>query len=94
MPRISSSRLIEFGETRRGWLGVRVQPVTDDVAASLGMDSAKGALISGVAKGGPVENGPIQAGDVVLKFDGKDIHEMRDLCGSWRKALSARTLMW
>lgn len=70
---------IEFGETRRGWLGVRVQPVTDDVAASLGMDTAKGALISGVAKGGPVENGPIQAGDVVLKFDGKDIHEMRDL---------------
>ncbi len=72
-------QLIEFGETRRGWLGVRVQPVTDDVAAGLGMDSAKGALISGVAKGGPVENGPIQAGDVVLKFDGKDIHEMRDL---------------
>ncbi|MDO3442374.1 Do family serine endopeptidase [Agrobacterium sp. V1] len=72
-------QLIEFGETRRGWLGVRVQPVTDDVAASLGMESAKGALISGVAKGGPVENGPIQAGDVVLKFDGKDIHEMRDL---------------
>lgn len=72
-------QLIEFGETRRGWLGVRVQPVTDDVAASLGMDGAKGALISGVAKGGPVENGPIQAGDVVLKFDGKDINEMRDL---------------
>ncbi|MCZ7488467.1 Do family serine endopeptidase [Rhizobium rhizogenes] len=72
-------QLIEFGETRRGWLGVRVQPVTDDVAASLGMESAKGALISGVAKGGPVENGPIQAGDVVMKFDGKDIHEMRDL---------------
>lgn len=72
-------QLIQFGETRRGWLGVRVQPVTDDVAASLGMEAAKGALISGVAKGGPVENGPIQAGDIVLKFDGKDIHEMRDL---------------
>lgn len=72
-------QLIEFGETRRGWLGVRVQPVTDDVAASLGMESAKGALISGVAKGGPVENGPIVSGDVVLKFDGKDIQEMRDL---------------
>ncbi len=72
-------QLIEFGETRRGWLGVRVQPVTDDVAASLGMETAKGALISGVVKGGPVGNGPIEAGDVVLKFDGKDIHEMRDL---------------
>ena len=72
-------QLIEFGETRRGWLGVRVQPVTDDIASSLGMDSAKGALISGVVKGGPVENGPIQPGDVVLTFDGKPIHEMRDL---------------
>lgn len=72
-------QLIEFGETRRGWLGVRVQPVTDDIAGSLGMDSPRGALISGVVKGGPVENGPIQPGDVVLTFDGKDIHEMRDL---------------
>lgn len=72
-------QLIEFGETRRGWLGVRVQPVTDDIASSLGMDAARGALISGVVKGGPVENGPIQPGDVVLTFDGKDIHEMRDL---------------
>ena len=72
-------QLIEFGETRRGWLGVRVQPVTDDIAASLGMEAPRGALISGVVKGGPVENGPIQPGDVVLTFDGKPIHEMRDL---------------
>ncbi|MGV1904556.1 Do family serine endopeptidase [Agrobacterium cavarae] len=72
-------QLIEFGETRRGWLGVRVQPVTDDIASSLGMDTAKGALISGVVKGGPVENGPIKPGDVVLNFDGKPIQEMRDL---------------
>lgn len=73
------NQLIEFGETRRGWLGVRVQPVTDDIASSLGMDIARGALISGVVKGGPVENGPIQSGDVVLTFDGKSITEMRDL---------------
>ncbi|NTJ42743.1 Do family serine endopeptidase [Agrobacterium larrymoorei] len=72
-------QLIEFGETRRGWLGVRVQPVTDDIASSIGLDSPRGALISGVVKGGPVENGPIQAGDVVLNFDGKPIQEMRDL---------------
>lgn len=72
-------QLIEFGETRRGWLGVRVQPVTDDIASSLGMEAARGALISGVVKGGPVENGPIQPGDVVLAFDGKTIQEMRDL---------------
>jgi serine protease Do len=73
------NQLIEFGETRRGWLGVRVQPVTDDVSASLGLDSTKGALISGVVKGGPVENGPIQAGDIILNFDGKPVNEMRDL---------------
>ena len=73
------NQLRDFGETRRGWLGVRIQPVTDDVANSLGLSEAKGALVAGVIKGGPVDNGSIQAGDVVIKFDGKDIHEMRDL---------------
>jgi serine protease Do len=53
--------------------------VTDDVANSLGLDSAKGALVAGVIKGGPVDNGSIKAGDVILKFDGKDVDEMRDL---------------
>jgi serine protease Do len=72
-------QLRQFGETRRGWLGVRIQPVTDDIAESLGMATAKGALVAGVIKGGPVDNGTILAGDVILKFDGKDIHEMRDL---------------
>ncbi|MFS8111815.1 Do family serine endopeptidase [Rhizobium jaguaris] len=72
-------QLMDFGETRRGWLGVRIQPVTDDVANSLGLDSAKGALVAGVIKGGPVDNGSIKAGDVILKFDGKDVDEMRDL---------------
>ncbi|MFT4180837.1 MAG: Do family serine endopeptidase [Rhizobium sp.] len=72
-------QLMDFGETRRGWLGVRIQPVTDDVANSLGLDSAKGALVAGVIKGGPVDNGTIKAGDVILKFDGKDVDEMRDL---------------
>ncbi|TPM38650.1 DegQ family serine endoprotease [Mesorhizobium sp. B2-3-4] len=72
-------QLRQYGETRRGWLGVRIQPVTDDIAESLGMTTAKGALVAGVIKGGPVDNGTIQAGDVIIKFDGKDIHEMRDL---------------
>jgi serine protease Do len=53
--------------------------VTDDIAESLGMATAKGALVAGVIKGGPVDNGTILAGDVIIKFDGKDIHEMRDL---------------
>ncbi|MGK9054159.1 Do family serine endopeptidase [Neorhizobium sp. CSC1952] len=72
-------QLIEFGETRRGWLGVRIQPVTDDVAASLGLDRARGALVSGVVTEGPIKNGEIKAGDVILNFDGQPVNEMRDL---------------
>ena len=73
------AQLREFGETRRGWLGVRIQPVTDDIAESLGMSEAKGALVAGVIKGGPVDNGSIRTGDVIIRFDGKDVDEMRDL---------------
>jgi serine protease Do len=58
---------------------VRIQPVTDDIADSLGLSSAKGALVAGVIKGGPVDDGSIKAGDVILKFDGKAVNEMRDL---------------
>jgi serine protease Do len=72
-------QLTNFGETRRGWLGVRIQPVTDEIAESLGMDKAKGSLVAGVIKGGPVDNGSILPGDVIIKFDGKDVNEMRDL---------------
>ena len=72
-------QLRQFGETRRGWLGVRIQPVTSDIAESLGMKEPKGALVAGIIKGGPVDNGTIQAGDVITKFDGKDIAETRDL---------------
>ena len=72
-------QLREFGETRRGWLGVRIQPVTDDIAESLGMDSARGALVAGIIKGGPVDDGSIQPGDVITRFDGKEVRAMRDL---------------
>jgi serine protease Do len=72
-------QLREFGETRRGWLGVRIQPVTDEIAESLGMTTAKGALVAGVIKGGPVDNGTVLPGDVIIKFDGKDVKDMRDL---------------
>ena len=72
-------QLRQFGETRRGWLGVRVQPVTADIAESLKMSKAEGALIAGVIKGGPVADGTLQAGDVVKEFDGHKIIEMRDL---------------
>lgn len=73
------SQLREFGETRRGWLGVRIQPVTDEIAESLGMQRAMGALVAGVMQGGPVDDGTIQPGDVIVRFDGKQINAMRDL---------------
>jgi len=72
-------QLKDFGETRRGWLGVRIQPVTDDIAESLKMASPRGALVSGIIEGGPITKGEIKAGDVIIKFDGKDVAEMRDL---------------
>jgi serine protease Do len=73
------TQLREFGETRRGWLGVRIQPVTAEIAESLGMGAAQGALIAGIIKGGPVDQGQLQAGDVVKTFDGRPVREMRDL---------------
>ncbi|WP_275791122.1 Do family serine endopeptidase [Pararhizobium gei] len=72
-------QLREFGETHRGWLGVRIQPVTDDIAESLKMETPKGALIAGIIKGGPVDGGAILTGDVIVRFDGRDVVEMRDL---------------
>ena len=72
-------QLRDFGETRRGWLGVRIQPVTADIAESLKMETPKGALVAGIIKGGPVDGGAIKSGDVIVKFDGRDVIEMRDL---------------
>ncbi len=72
-------QLRQFGETRRGWLGVRIQQVTDDIAESLNIKPPHGALVAGVDEKGPAKPAGIEAGDVIIKFDGKDIHEMRDL---------------
>ncbi|MAS04073.1 MAG: serine protease [Ahrensia sp.] len=72
-------QLVEFGETRRGWLGVRIQSVTDEIAESLGMDRARGALVAGIVEGGPVDDGSIEPGDVIIEFDGKPVEETREL---------------
>jgi serine protease Do len=72
-------QLREYRETRRGWLGVRIQQVNDEIAESLGMKQAHGALIAGVDDKGPAKPGGIEPGDVIVKFDGHDIKEMRDL---------------
>ena len=68
-----------YGHARRGWLGVRIQSVTDELAEGLKLPNAKGALIASVSPGGPAEKAGIKQGDVVLKFDGKDVTEMRGL---------------
>jgi serine protease Do len=73
------NQLKEFGETRRGWLGVRIQPVTDDIAESLKMEMPRGALVSGIIEGGPITKGEIKPGDVIVRFDGMDVAEIRDL---------------
>ncbi len=72
-------QLVEFGETRRGWLGVQIQSVSDEIAESLGLTAATGALVSGLVKDGPAEASGLKSGDVILVFDGKDVTEMRDL---------------
>ena len=72
-------QLKEYGETRRGWLGVRIQVVTDEIADSLGIKPARGALVAGVDERGPAKPAGIEPGDVIVRFDGKDIREMRDL---------------
>jgi serine protease Do len=72
------SQLREFGETRRGWLGVRIQDVTDDVAEALGLEKAAGVLVSDVPDG-PAKDAGILAGDVIIKFDGVDVEDTRAL---------------
>jgi len=72
-------QLRDFGQTRRGWLGVNIQSVTDEIAESVGLAKARGALVARVTEKGPAEKGGIAAGDVILRFDGKEVSEMRRL---------------
>ena len=72
-------QLIEYGETRRGWLGVRIQEVTEDIASSLGMNDASGALVVSVDDNGPAKQAGIKSGDIILKFNGVAIDTMREL---------------
>ena len=71
--------LKEDGRVKRGWLGVRIQTVTDEIAESMGLSESSGALVASVTAGGPAQNAEIQPGDVVLEFDGKKINRMRGL---------------
>lgn len=71
-------QLRQFGETRRGWLGVRIQDITPDVAEAMGLAEAKGALITDVPDG-PAKDAGLLSGDVILSFDGADVADTRDL---------------
>ena len=71
-------QLTTFGETRRGWLGVRIQDVTEDVAEALGIEKTDGALVTDVPDG-PAKTGGIKSGDVIIEFDGKTIKDTREL---------------
>jgi serine protease Do len=71
-------QLAQFGEARRGWLGVGIQDVTEDIAASLGRTDTHGAMVTDVAKSGPA-NGVLDEGDIILDFDGRPIATMHDL---------------
>ena len=72
-------QLIKFGEVKRGWLGVHIQGVTEEIAETLGLEKARGALVASLIDGGPAEKSGIKTGDIILKFDGKPVPKMRKL---------------
>jgi len=72
-------QLKEHGHVVRGWLGVEIQEVTPDLAKSFGLAAPNGALVAGVEKGGPAAKAGIERGDIIVKFDGQDVHDQHDL---------------
>ncbi|MDA7704347.1 Do family serine endopeptidase [Candidatus Pelagibacter sp.] len=73
------SQLIEFGETKRGWLGVRIQVVSEEIAEVEKLDEPRGALVASVAEKSPSDKAGIKAGDIILEFNGTKINEMKEL---------------
>ncbi len=72
-------QLIEFGETKRGWLGVRIQDVTKEIADVEKLDEPRGALVASVADNSPSDKAGVKAGDIILEFNGEKIKEMKEL---------------
>ena len=77
--KIVIDQLIEFGETKRGWLGVRIQDVTKEIAEIENLNETRGALVASVAPNSPSEKAGVKAGDIILEFNGERIQEMKEL---------------
>lgn len=73
------NQLKQYGEVKRGWLGVKIQSITEDIAENLGLPENIGALVAGVTPESPASKGGLTPGDVIVRFDGKDITTMRGL---------------
>ncbi len=74
-----TDQLKQFGRTKRGWLGVLIQEISDEIAESLGMKTARGALVSSATSGGPAEKAGVKTGDVIIKFNETEIKNMKEL---------------
>ena len=72
-------QLREYGETRRGWLGVKIQNVNDEIAEALDLNEPRGALVASVTEDGPAAEAGVEPGDLIVRFDGQDVEQMRDL---------------
>jgi len=77
--KIVIDQLIEFGETKRGWLGVRIQDVTKEIADVEKLDEPRGALVASVAPNSPSEKAGVKSGDIILEFNGEKIKQMKEL---------------
>ena len=90
--KIIIDQLVKFGETKRGWLGVRIQIVTKEIANIEKLNEARGALVASVAKDSPSEKAGIKAGDIILEFNGVSINEMQELPGIVAKTEVGKTV--
>jgi serine protease Do len=72
-------QIIEFGRTRRGWIGVKIQSVSEEIAESLSLNKPRGALIASVNDNGPADKAGLKVGDIILRFNNQDVEEMRNL---------------
>ncbi len=79
LAKVVIAELRQYGHVRRGWLGVRIQQVTPDIAESIGMPTATGAMVAGVNAGGPADKAGLKPGDVILTFNNETVKEMRNL---------------